>query len=154
MKLMRENQGAAGGITGMGLDEDGLERKNPVIVALGDSVTAGHFESLLPTDPEVIQKLLALMQDPSPERMAEVGPIDIEVTDARESYIEKFRYMLIDKYEKTSVSVINAGIAGDTLPSMVKRAYRDLSLIHISEPTRLGMISYAVFCLKKKKIEK
>ena len=28
---------------------------------------------------------------------------------------------------------------------------KDLSLIHISEPTRLGMISYAVFCLKKKK---
>src|SRR5665648_756937 len=27
-----------------------------------------------------------------------------------------------------------------------------LSLIHISEPTRLGMISYAVFCLKKKNI--
>src|SRR5450759_54158 len=27
-------------------------------------------------------------------------------------------------------------------------AVRDLSLIHISEPTRLGMISYAVFCLK------
>src|SRR5450756_2789133 len=26
-----------------------------------------------------------------------------------------------------------------------------LSLIHISEPTRLGMMSYAVFCLKKKK---
>src|SRR5450756_3136168 len=26
-----------------------------------------------------------------------------------------------------------------------------LSLIHISEPTRLGMISYAVFCLKKQK---
>src|SRR5450759_3880038 len=25
---------------------------------------------------------------------------------------------------------------------------RGLSLIHISEPTRLGMISYAVFCLK------
>ena len=25
---------------------------------------------------------------------------------------------------------------------------RALSLIHISEPTRLGMISYAVFCLK------
>eukprot|EP00825_Cyclidium_porcatum_P015442 TRINITY_DN18788_c0_g1_i1.p3 TRINITY_DN18788_c0_g1~~TRINITY_DN18788_c0_g1_i1.p3 ORF type:complete len:122 (-),score=28.11 TRINITY_DN18788_c0_g1_i1:54-419(-) len=29
-----------------------------------------------------------------------------------------------------------------------------LSLIHISEPTRLGMISYAVFCLKKKKQNK
>ena len=30
----------------------------------------------------------------------------------------------------------------------------ELSLIHISEPTRLGMISYAVFCLKKKKKKK
>src|SRR5450756_2461634 len=29
-----------------------------------------------------------------------------------------------------------------------------LSLIHISEPTRLGMISYAVFRLKKKKKKK
>src|SRR5450759_3338615 len=29
------------------------------------------------------------------------------------------------------------------------RSSVDLSLIHISEPTRLGMISYAVFCLKK-----
>ena len=27
-------------------------------------------------------------------------------------------------------------------------ARKPLSLIHISEPTRLGMISYAVFCLK------
>src|SRR5674536_328456 len=31
------------------------------------------------------------------------------------------------------------------------RAPRPLSLIHISEPTRLLSISYAVFCLKKKK---
>ena len=30
----------------------------------------------------------------------------------------------------------------------------DLSLIHISEPTRQAEISYAVFCLKKKKQEK
>ena len=29
--------------------------------------------------------------------------------------------------------------------------YEDLSLIHISEPTRRTPISYAVFCLKKKK---
>ena len=32
----------------------------------------------------------------------------------------------------------------------LKKALLSLSLIHISEPTRLGMISYAVFCLKKK----
>src|SRR5450756_2649926 len=36
-------------------------------------------------------------------------------------------------------------------PNFSLLAYLDLSLIHISEPTRLGMISYAVFCLKKKK---
>ena len=30
-------------------------------------------------------------------------------------------------------------------------AMGDLSLIHISEPTRQAEISYAVFCLKKKK---
>src|SRR5450756_3092814 len=33
----------------------------------------------------------------------------------------------------------------------LRGVHQDLSLIHISEPTRLGMISYAVFCLKKKK---
>src|SRR5678816_310269 len=31
------------------------------------------------------------------------------------------------------------------------RSWYNLSLIHISEPTRLLSISYAVFCLKKKK---
>src|SRR5665809_97043 len=35
------------------------------------------------------------------------------------------------------------------LPSEL--THRALSLIHISEPTRLRRISYAVFCLKKKK---
>eukprot|EP00658_Telonema_sp_P-2_P024488 TRINITY_DN19841_c0_g1_i3.p1 TRINITY_DN19841_c0_g1~~TRINITY_DN19841_c0_g1_i3.p1 ORF type:complete len:100 (+),score=19.01 TRINITY_DN19841_c0_g1_i3:506-805(+) len=35
------------------------------------------------------------------------------------------------------------------LPPMLHHMY--LSLIHISEPTRLLSISYAVFCLKKKK---
>src|SRR5450756_276058 len=39
-------------------------------------------------------------------------------------------------------------------PRVIRQIVMDhpsLSLIHISEPTRLGMISYAVFCLKKKK---
>src|SRR5450756_3211850 len=37
--------------------------------------------------------------------------------------------------------------AGHVSRAMLSRY--SLSLIHISEPTRLGMISYAVFCLKK-----
>ena len=36
----------------------------------------------------------------------------------------------------------------------VKDAEMALSLIHISEPTRQAEISYAVFCLKKKKKKK
>ena len=42
------------------------------------------------------------------------------------------------------VLVINSG------SSSVKYKVYELSLIHISEPTRLLSISYAVFCLKKK----
>src|SRR5665648_803523 len=38
--------------------------------------------------------------------------------------------------------------------AMTPPTWSGLSLIHISEPTRLGMISYAVFCLKKKKKKK
>eukprot|EP00831_Metopus_contortus_P024431 TRINITY_DN21304_c0_g1_i1.p4 TRINITY_DN21304_c0_g1~~TRINITY_DN21304_c0_g1_i1.p4 ORF type:complete len:113 (+),score=39.58 TRINITY_DN21304_c0_g1_i1:131-469(+) len=36
-------------------------------------------------------------------------------------------------------------------PECVQSDEKDLSLIHISEPTRPLYISYAVFCLKKKK---
>eukprot|EP00658_Telonema_sp_P-2_P038368 TRINITY_DN2754_c0_g1_i1.p1 TRINITY_DN2754_c0_g1~~TRINITY_DN2754_c0_g1_i1.p1 ORF type:complete len:499 (+),score=156.13 TRINITY_DN2754_c0_g1_i1:174-1670(+) len=46
------------------------------------------------------------------------------------------------------------GVLGHVPPAEVAAAPEDaldLSLIHISEPTRLLSISYAVFCLKKKK---
>src|SRR5659263_550369 len=36
--------------------------------------------------------------------------------------------------------------AGRQLDESLRRLQVDMSLIHISEPTRLGMISYAVFC--------
>ena len=39
---------------------------------------------------------------------------------------------------------------GESSPEMIL-AQQNLSLIHISEPTRPEPISYAVFCLKKKK---
>src|SRR5450756_1851533 len=41
--------------------------------------------------------------------------------------------------------------AGTIGIAVSRKPATDLSLIHISEPTRLGMTSYAVFCLKKKK---
>src|SRR5680860_41382 len=48
------------------------------------------------------------------------------------------------------------GLCPDELPCVNPRPFRPpcrwcLSLIHISEPTRRTPISYAVFCLKKKK---
>lgn len=128
MKQMETSQGCLGMMNGMGLDEDGLERKNPVVVAIGDSVTAGHFENLLPSDPEEAKRQSAyameLIAKGDTEKLRELPPI--EITDARECYLEKFREMLIDKYERTSVSVINAGIAGDNLIQMSKRLYRDV----------------------------
>ena len=39
----------------------------------------------------------------------------------------------------------------DAMNPAALRTLSSLSLIHISEPTRLRRISYAVFCLKKKK---
>src|SRR5680860_1382071 len=41
-------------------------------------------------------------------------------------------------------------LAGDTARAATSGEVKDLSLIHISEPTRRTPISYAVFCLKKK----
>lgn len=123
IEKMKTNQGSIGFLSGMGLDEEGLERKNPVIVALGDSVTAGHFESLLPKEPEQLSVFWE-----TAEKMAASGKAmpPVEITDSRESYLEKFRNLLIEKYERTSVSVINAGIAGDNLIQMSARAYRDV----------------------------
>src|SRR5450756_2175323 len=49
------------------------------------------------------------------------------------------------KGDSGRVSISYARLAGDLKPGDTVLM---LSLIHISEPTRLGMISYAVFCLK------
>src|SRR5450759_3419474 len=55
--------------------------------------------------------------------------------------------------EKCSYWSTMAPRRGDQVGKEKHRGHRwggvyTLSLIHISEPTRLGMISYAVFCLK------
>jgi len=48
-----------------------------------------------------------------------------------------------------SSNPVEAGLdsKSGTMPPCLKKILLRLSLIHISEPTRLGMISYAVFCL-------
>ena len=76
MEKMKRNRGAVAGFTQKGLDENGLERQNPVIVALGDSVTAGHFETLLPKDPEALRTHFA--------QMLRGEDVLGEITDARD----------------------------------------------------------------------
>src|SRR5678815_3334081 len=53
---------------------------------------------------------------------------------------------LWDYIEKSGMS---ADKMVHSLDAFLKRVEQELSLIHISEPTRLLSISYAVFCLKK-----
>src|SRR5665648_313238 len=89
--------------------------------------------------------------------------------DARDGLKPVHRRILYSMYEQGHTPdkkyVKSARVVGDVIgkyhphgdqsiyDAMVRMAqeFSMLSLIHISEPTRLGMISYAVFCLKKKK---
>src|SRR5678816_4852128 len=54
---------------------------------------------------------------------------------------------------KWKIANANAERSARRYQTTLENAYEELllSLIHISEPTRLLSISYAVFCLKKKK---
>src|SRR5450759_297147 len=71
-----------------------------------------------------------------------------------QAFLDELRYMLATQMcAPNSPQWFNTGLHwayGIDGPSQ-GHYYVDfqLSLIHISEPTRLGMISYAVFCLKK-----
>ena len=73
--------------------------------------------------------------------------VDIDIsTGKRICRIDEHRPIFITQLADTQPLRINVGFGAEhTLYKLL------LSLIHISEPTRLGMISYAVFCLKKKK---
>src|SRR5450759_4468291 len=66
-----------------------------------------------------------------------------ETPDAREHGDARRRSRHMHRCGATHAGAV--GLEGERHP------IQHLSLIHISEPTRLGMISYAVFCLKKKK---
>ena len=92
----------------------------------------------LPPTPEQIQVFL---NDQSSEAFSRV----IDELLASEHYGERWgRYWLdVARYGEDQAHTFKA--------RKYPRGYLYLSLIHISEPTRLLSISYAVFCLKKKK---
>ncbi|WP_099468373.1 SGNH/GDSL hydrolase family protein [Konateibacter massiliensis] len=142
--VMRENRGFINSLSPYGPTKDGLERRNPLIVALGDSVTAGHFE--------FNGDMNAFFQ-----RLEVKGILEdeiIEITDVKESYLEKFRDMLIETYEQTAVNAINAGIAGDTIYGMQKRLMRDVISHHPDLVLVNGSLNWGIECGSSKDYEK
>src|SRR5450756_2763232 len=91
-------------------------------------------------------------------RVSDMATAHKDVSGTLEGKATRFGYsdgLLILGKEDPRVFVLDADLAKSTTSERFKKEFPDrfidLSLIHISEPTRLGMISYAVFCLKKKK---
>src|SRR5450759_5853785 len=84
-----------------------------------------------------------------PGRVTEANPTrpDPEVPERahRRTFTARYKLDVLAAYDAA-----DPGEKG----AILRREGLYLSLIHISEPTRLGMISYAVFCLKKKKKKK
>src|SRR5665648_922323 len=82
----------------------------------------------------------------------------------KDNFVDALRGADLDIYRGEMVAIVGpSGSGKSTLMHIVgcldtpdggSVMLDGLSLIHISEPTRLGMISYAVFCLKKKKKKK
>src|SRR5450756_357802 len=67
----------------------------------------------------------------------------------REAYPGDVFFLHSRLLERAAKMKIELGGGSLTALPIIETQAGDLSLIHISEPTRLGMISYAVFCLKK-----
>ena len=105
---------------------------------LGVTLFQRHSKGLIVTDAgrevlEMIQPLLALQE----RTLAALSELAAHSPQA-------LRLGVTTAFEQGIFAAVEAALSEHT------RALHILSLIHISEPTRLGMISYAVFCLKKK----
>lgn len=120
IEVMKKNNGGICAFSPYGSTEDGLERRNPIIAAMGDSVTAGRFGWLLtPEEREInYQKLIA--------GDFENAVVNVEEADVLHGYAEIFRRQLVEHYRYTCVSVINGGIAGDSMKGMFARHERDI----------------------------
>src|SRR5665648_1190992 len=79
--------------------------------------------------------------------------IQIEAIEYREGSSPEYSKIKMPGMPKYSNITLKRGsMNGDSdFYKWINTTALNLSLIHISEPTRLGMISYAVFCLKTKK---
>src|SRR5450756_2552862 len=90
------------------------------------------------------------------EKLAEVNDYNeiLVQTNAGEPKAIDFAIDDIRNYANDEDEIFDLEVTEETIREFDEFGYIKsseplyLSLIHISEPTRLGMISYAVFCLK------
>ena len=85
--------------------------------------------------------------------LAKLIPTDVKKVGV---FVSPSRAQLLEVIDKVGLDLVqvHGQVADDlfeNLPCDSIQAVQVLSLIHISEPTRHAQISYAVFCLKKKK---
>eukprot|EP00658_Telonema_sp_P-2_P025032 TRINITY_DN2007_c0_g1_i10.p1 TRINITY_DN2007_c0_g1~~TRINITY_DN2007_c0_g1_i10.p1 ORF type:complete len:165 (-),score=49.44 TRINITY_DN2007_c0_g1_i10:16-510(-) len=112
-----------------------------------DTPSTGSYASLLRAFAQVVAESNATNKD-----LGEVATIATAI-----DRICKFVIRVASTNSGTEIAnFINGGADGDVdrqdaLLQIIAASAYTLSLIHISEPTRLLSISYAVFCLKKKK---
>ena len=86
------------------------------------------------------------------EQFKEANPDQtFDITVGVESEANAKDDILVDPTAAADVFAFASDQLIDLVDAGVLQAVQDLSLIHISEPTRQAEISYAVFCLKKKK---
>ena len=74
-------------------------------------------------------------------------PAAMRYTEVR---MQKISDEILADLEKETVSFSENYDGSEQMPDVMPTKIPNLSLIHISEPTRPRLISYAVFCLKKK----
>ena len=106
-------------------------------------------------------RVLCSVPFPCAPEIVEAVKIPEQSSNAHRYYQRLFQQLalLLDIASASSMATANGEKNGDSSnfdPRIVAGvltvwAVIDLSLIHISEPTRQAEISYAVFCLKKKK---
>src|SRR5678815_4210264 len=82
------------------------------------------------------------------KKARQTGASKIYIDDLQEEFARDFIFPMM----RAGSIYENQYFLGTSIarPLIAKRMVEILSLIHISEPTRLLSISYAVFCLKKK----
>ena len=108
-------------------------------------------------DEDSLGEIRSLVDDAEAEIVAEFADDGVTASDVNINLFAQLRYE--NQEHTTEVKLASGDLAqgGLGLSGLIERFHAQyeaeytLSLIHISEPTRLLSISYAVFCLKKKK---